>query len=155
MIRFWTIFFGLLIISACSGRKSDSQNPSDRELTGQIELEDQWARPGSAGGNSAGYLTIFNGTRQDQVIDGLQTDQANTTELHESFEENGQSGMRPTPNMTIRSGDSLVLEPGSFHIMFMDIENNWDTGDSIQVILTFSETGSVQTTLPIKNFPDD
>lgn len=155
MIRISSLLLVFLMLAGCAQQESSEEEPPERELTGEIEITNQWARPGSAAGNSAGYLTIFNGTNEDNILDEITSDSVRNAELHESFDEDGHSGMRPVNNLTIASGDSLVLEPGGYHIMFMEIENDWKTDDSVEVTLVFSEADSIKTTLPVKNSPDD
>lgn len=154
MIRIPAILFVLLMLAGCSSQKQDSEQSSSHELTGNIEIENPWARPGSAAGNSAGYLTIYNGTEESQILSDIKSPAA-SAELHESYEKENYSGMRPAENLTIASGDSLKLKPGGYHIMFMEINNDWETGDSLKVFLNFSKADSVEITLPIKNSPDD
>ena len=52
---------------------------------GAVVVEQAWARPGLAGGNSAVYLTLRNAGSSPLVLVGASSDVARQVEIHESF----------------------------------------------------------------------
>lgn len=115
------------------------------EMTGRIDLQDAWARPAGEGGVSAVYFSLANGTPDEDTLLGLTSDVSDHAELHESYEkEDGTMGMRPAENVVIEPGQRLILKPGGFHVMLMDLEKELAVGDSLRLKLEFSQNGPVE-----------
>lgn len=131
------ILFVLLAIG-CSSPQNEQ-----RSLSGKLEITKSQARPAAQGANSAAYFTIYNGTANADTLLGVASDEAEDAGVHESYvTEGGLSGMRPAENLAIPSGDSLLLQPGGFHVMLMELKRKFVIGDSIQLQIQFAKAGS-------------
>lgn len=138
-------FFGFLFLLPFLfiGCSSDQQPPNQQQLISkQLEVRDAWVRAAAKDANSAGYLKIVNGTMQNDTLLAVQAEDVNRSEVHESFTTaEGLSGMRPAGSLVIAPGSTLLLQPGSFHLMLMDLEQNLQPGDSLQITLQFAKAG--------------
>ncbi|NGP75542.1 copper chaperone PCu(A)C [Balneolaceae bacterium YR4-1] len=142
----------LLLGVACSSGETD-QETTKVTLSGTIEVSQLTARPVSQGQNSAAYFTIINGLKSADTLTTMESQFFEGAELHESYTtEEGLSGMRPVGNIVIPSGDSLVLKPGSYHVMLMRAKRNFAAGDTLPLILNFSQSGKKSLNLPINRF---
>jgi copper(I)-binding protein len=129
---------------------SDSAN-SNNVVFGKLELSNGWARPGSEGQTSAVYLTISNGTASTDTLLEINSEVANSAELHISKEnEDGTTSMRPAGKQVIRDGHKLQVAPGGLHIMLMDLNRNLAVGDSISISLEFARVGSKTLRIPVQ-----
>lgn len=133
--------YGILILFILASGCSSLQEKQKEPLSGNLEITKVWARPAAQGANSAAYFTIYNGTPKADTLIGIVSEYAANAEVHESYvTEDGLAGMRPAGILAIPSGDSLLLQPGGFHVMLMRMKRDIAVGDSIQLRLQFSES---------------
>lgn len=135
------------------GCSSDQQPPNQQQsISNQLEVRDAWVRAAAKDANSAGYLKIVNGTMQNDTLLAVQAEDVNRSEVHESFTTaEGLSGMRPADSLVIAPGSTLLLQPGSFHLMLMGIEKEFQAGDSLQISLQFSQAGTITKEAEVRN----
>ena len=91
-----------------------------------------------------GYMTITNeGETSDRLIDvraGYPR-----VEIHESFEEDGVARMRPVEALEIAPGETVALEPGGLHVMFMGLRDApFVAGGEVPATLVFERAGEVE-----------
>ena len=100
---------------------------------------------------AGGFLTIENtGTESDRLI-SLTSEIADETQIHEMAMQGDVMKMRPlTEGLEIPAGETVVLAPGGFHIMFMGLKQTLVEGETITVTLTFEKAGTVDVVLPIE-----
>jgi hypothetical protein len=113
---------------------------------GDLEILHPWSRATPAGAKvAAGYLTIKNrGSGPDRLI-GVTGEIAGKTEIHEmSVDAEGVMTMRPVVGgIEIPAGGAAELKPGSFHIMFMDLNRTTTKGEKFKGTLVFEKAGTV------------
>ena len=127
------------------GRRAAARKPAPEP---EIWVMDAWARPtaleGAAQENSAAYLVIQNrGAGADRLI-GVETDVANAVELHRSILEDGIMRMRRIDALEIPARGEVVLEPGGYHVMLIDLKAPLAAGDAVPLTLRFERTGEVE-----------
>jgi periplasmic copper chaperone A len=119
-------------LSACSGAAA---SPA------QIEISNARV-PLPAGANGVAYLTVRNtGDSADRLL-SIDTDVAETVELHESIQQNGAMSMEPVEGIEIPAGSAAVLEPGGLHAMLLNVEGDLAQGDTVDLTLTFERSES-------------
>lgn len=99
---------------------------------------------------SAGFMTIENGTGENDALVSATSDISAVTELHEMAMEGETMKMRKIDRIEIPAGEKVELKRGGLHLMFIDLKKIPVEGDSIQVELTFEKAGKMQVTLPVK-----
>ena len=116
---------------------------------GKLEISNAWIRstPPNAK-NGVGYLTISNHGEPDQLI-RAETAVSKTTELHAHTFDGDVMRMRQIPFINIRMDGNADLKPGGFHLMFSDLKQNLNTGDTVQVTLYFSKKGIITIKMPV------
>jgi len=146
------ILFGLILslsLTACGGR---------------LTIEDAWARPALIDGNGAVYMTIQNGTENDDILLGALTDAAEVVELHdvvmkdvsemasEDTENGGDMAMQMVKQefVQVHAGETVRFEPGSLHVMLIGMKNNLIEGDTITLTLIFQNAGEVTIQVPVE-----
>ncbi len=132
--RIW-ILVALLVaiwISGCAGS------------TGKVAVQEAWARPGAAGGNSAIYFVIDNRQGQADTLLSAACDAAKTVELHTSkMGSDGTMMMEHQENVPVPAGKKLEFKPGGLHVMMMGLTGDLKPGDKITVTLNFEKAGSI------------
>ena len=118
---------------------------------GDIEITGAFARatlPGAPVGG--GFLTIVNtGTEGDTLI-GASAAFAGEAQLHEMAVENDVMKMRELPGgIPVPAGETVTLEPGGLHMMFMGLKEPLVEGTEVPVTLTFEKAGTVEVMLSV------
>lgn len=113
---------------------------------GDIEVVHPYSRATTPNAKvAAGYVTIKNdGSSPDRLI-GVSGAIAGKSEIHEmSVDANGVMKMRPVEGgIEVPAGGEVELKPGSFHIMFMDLNDRPQEGSKFKGSLTFEKAGTV------------
>jgi periplasmic copper chaperone A len=147
----------LLALSLAGCGEAEGASASDGG--GTITIEDGWVRA-TAGTDdptmSAAFMVINNGTDKDVALTAAASPVAGMVQLHEMVMADGDMVMQEVADgITVAAGRGKVLEPGGFHVMLMDVQQELAPGDEAEVTLTFSD-GSTQTlTLPVKEFTEE
>ncbi len=121
------------------------------ETVGAITVENAWSRTVPDGSAVAsGYLTIRNdGDESDRLV-SITTSFAGETEIHQTTMVDGVMRMRPVPDgVPVPANSTVKLEPGSYHLMFLDLTGPLKQGDAFPLKLTFERAGSVETTINV------
>lgn len=115
-----------------------------------LSIDHSWARTSPPGAPSAGFLTIHNGTDQNEVLLAVSGDFARRLEVHQSFMADGVMKMEEQKaGVVIPAGETVVFEPGGYHLMFMGLDKNFEKGEVYSVTLTFENAGDVELNLPV------
>lgn len=117
-----------------------------------LAVEDAWVRPSPmAQGNGAGYMVITNNTGQDDALLGAGADFAETVEIHETVAMEGDMmGMQPVERIDIPAGESVSLEPGGYHVMFIGVAEALREGDTVTLTLNFENAGEISIEAPVR-----
>ena len=97
----------------------------------------------------AAYLTIKNESSQPDVLLSATSDVATQTMVHRDVANGITESMVPAGPVTIGPGKSLVLKPGGYHIMMMNLTRHLAVGDVIHVHLVFQRAGSISVNVPV------
>lgn len=111
---------------------------------GALAIEQAWARPAPAGGDTAAYLTITVAPGQADALLSASSPGASMVELHEvSTDAAGMTGMHPVKQIDIQAGGTVRLEPGGFHLMIMGLTSELAVGGTLELDLVFEHAGKV------------
>jgi copper(I)-binding protein len=94
--------------------------------------------------SAAGYMAIVNnGTQADRLI-GVSAGFADRAMLHLSqTSADGVATMSHIEALEIPPGETVMLESGGYHVMFMGLKQTLSEGDVLPATLTFEKAGSV------------
>lgn len=158
----------LLAVPACGG---DSNDDNGAPATREISITGAWARNAtmiqspaagmstpamgatagaSMGARGAAYMVIKNTGTVDDALIGAESTVADATEVHETVMSGETASMRQVPRVEIKSGATLELKPGSYHIMFIGLKESLQAGSSITVTLKFEKAGSIPVTVDVR-----
>ena len=101
--------------------------------------------PMNGGQVAAGYMGISNeGDHSDRLI-GVEASFAAKAMLHTTeFSADGVARMTHVEALEIPAGDTVVLEPGGYHIMLMGLDQPLTVGDMLPATLIFEQGGRVE-----------
>ncbi len=97
-----------------------------------------------------GFLTIENtGTEPDRLVSAT-SPASDVVQIHEMAMEGNVMKMRQLADgLEIPAGETVVLAPGGFHLMFMGLKQAFVEGETIEVTLVFEKAGTVEVSLPV------
>jgi periplasmic copper chaperone A len=101
--------------------------------------------PSRAAKSAGGYMTIVNsGTEADHLI-GIETALAAKAEVHESkVDADGIGTMERALSVEIPAGETVELQHGGFHVMFMGLNGPLMEGEMQPATLIFEKAGRVE-----------
>ncbi|MFD1659520.1 copper chaperone PCu(A)C [Streptomyces caeni] len=141
--------------SSSSGKADATATPAEAKATtaaAPVTVKDPWVK--AADSKMTGVFgTLVNNTDAEiTVVSGAST-ASKTVELHETADVNGKPMMRPKEGgFVIPAKGSHVLQPGSDHVMLMDLAKAVKPGDEVTVTLTLKDGRTVKFTAVAKAF---
>ncbi len=102
-------------------------------------------QPAAGAMAAAGYMGISNmGDHPDRLI-GVETPAAQSAMLHQSMvDANGVASMAHVEALEIPAQDTVVLEPGGYHIMLMGLTQPLVEGQMVPGVLVFEQAGRIE-----------
>ena len=90
----------------------------------------------------AAFMNIKNTTGADIDITSASSPQFKTVELHLTKDVDGVAKMIPQQKFTVPANESLLLKPGSYHIMLIKPKQSLRDGDMVSITLKLSDNSS-------------
>lgn len=144
-----------LFLAACLAALAMPAAAHDFKV-GALEIKHPWSRVAPpVAPVLGGYVTITNtGAESDRLVGG--SAEIARFELHTSVIENGVARMRPVVGgLEIKAGETLTLQPGGAHIMFVQPERRPKEGEKFAGTLMFEKAGEVKVEFAVqKGVPD-
>lgn len=94
--------------------------------------------------NSAVFTEIVNTGDKDRFIVKASSPVAEKVELHNVFKHGDTLQMRQIEKIKVPAKGKIVLKPGSYHLMLLDLKQPLVPGENVAVKLTFAN-GETQT----------
>ncbi len=116
-----------------------------------------WARPAGPGmPNSAAYGLLVNLTDADDTLLSASTSAASAVELHDMMISSGDvMQMNPIEGgVVIPADDAVLFEPGGKHMMLVGLTQELASGTTIDLTLSFAQSGELRVSLPIQDQTD-
>jgi copper(I)-binding protein len=117
-----------------------------------ISIDGQWARNSPMNAKmGAAYMNITSADGDALVGASVDPSIAERVEIHAmmpvegSSEEEGMAMMEMVqiPQLDLPAGEAAVLEPGGYHVMFINIAEPFEIGQKIDLTLQFEEADDV------------
>ena len=117
-----------------------------------VEIEKPWARASAmVDGAGAAYMEISS-PEADRLI-GVSVDStvAAMAEIHEtSMNDEGAMMMSEVGRIDIPAGETVMLEPGGYHIMLMQLAEPLEPGNTFDLTLQFAEGGDITVEVEVR-----
>ncbi len=153
--RFVGALAGVLLLGACS-----SANP--------ITVRDPWIRLTDPSRPLAAFMTISNGSVEDDALVGAESSAFRSIELHETVPASSGPAsmapghamgspqpaeamtMHPVEAIPIPAGGAQALAPGGYHLMLMEPTRDVAVGDVVTLTLRFRSGRTVTIDVPVR-----
>lgn len=141
-----------LTLAACSTGEdpttASGHDHRDDALATYVTVSDAWIKAAD-NGMTAAFGTLTNTSDHDVTVTGAHSDAAQELQLHEVVD----SMMREVGSgLVVPAGETLTLEPGGYHIMFMEVSSPIEAGDEVAVVLEFEDGSELTFTAIAKDF---
>jgi copper(I)-binding protein len=118
---------------------------------GTVQVQEPWARATAPQAQAGGmFVTLTNHGAQAERLVAAESPVAVKTELHTHLHENGVMRMRAVAAIDLKPGETVALQPGGLHVMFMGLKQPLKAGEAIPVRLVFANAGAVDLTVPVR-----
>jgi copper(I)-binding protein len=117
---------------------------------GGITVVAPWARATPGGAKVGGaYLELKAAAGAGDRLVSASSTAAGTVEIHEHVNEGGVMKMRRIDGLAVPAGTSVMLKPGGYHLMLMDLKQPLKQGGKLQLTLTFEKAGALSVEGPV------
>jgi copper(I)-binding protein len=135
LLKLSIIFISTLLVVQTAYTHTLQQKPVTQDIMIH-KMSVKTTPPGIS--NSAAYFHIMNHSEKDIRLTGAESDAADIVEIHEHTMANGVMKMQKVESIMIPAGSSVEFKPGGYHIMLIGVTNKINTGDKVDIKLTFS-----------------
>ncbi|GAA3676100.1 hypothetical protein GCM10023081_13090 [Arthrobacter ginkgonis] len=144
---------GALALTGCAAAADPA--PSSAGAATQaaaVTVTDPWVKAADADMTGA-FAVLSNTGTTDAELTGASTSAAKTVELHEMTGSAGAMQMQEIDGgIAIPADGSATLEPGGLHIMFMDLPDPLEAGETVAVTLEFADGSTSQVPFEVKTY---
>jgi len=121
-------------------------------VAGPLDMEGLWIREAPPGARvMVGYGRFTNSSSEVWVLTGANSEHFGAVEIHRTIIREGIARMAPQSRLAIKPGESLVLEPNSYHFMLFDPGKPLRAGDAVTLQLHFEGGASQEITLQVRS----
>lgn len=136
--------FSMLMLTMLTIQAQDTTNVETVSVSGA------WIRPSE--NVTAAYFQIRNNTQDDIELVAVETP-LGIAEIHETRVEDDVMRMQQVESVTIEAEGSLSFEPGSYHVMIMNLTDPLIEGEDVPLELIFASGISREVIARVSQFP--
>ncbi|MGV6807129.1 MAG: copper chaperone PCu(A)C [bacterium] len=119
-----------------------------------IQISDAYVKSPIPGKTVAvGYVTLTNQGAKDCVLNELDSDFADTVELHEHRTVDGMMAMRRVDGFTLPGGATQTMAPGGYHLMFFGVDSAF-ASETVTISFDFTDCGAIEIQVPLHGLPN-
>ena len=115
----------------------------------EVAVSDAWVRGTVAGQKATGAFMRLTATTDVTLVDAASS-AAKIVEVHEMKQEGGVMKMSAVPRLPLPAGKAVLLQPGGYHVMLMDLTQPLKDGDTVPITLTFEDKNGAKQTVTVK-----
>jgi copper transport protein len=108
--------------------------------SGSLSVRDAWMLDVPMGSTGGVYLTLVNDSSNDAQLmsASVAPNVAEAVELHQTQQDGTIARMREVETLAVAARTSLTIAPGGYHIMLVNLMQEFDVGDVFPLKLTFA-----------------
>ncbi len=161
-----TLVASLALVACGDDTSTSDPATSDTEMdmpsmTSEIEITGAWARTSpTMASTGAAYMTIMSMNGDRLVGASVDASIADHAEVHEVVMANdsdmgdmssGEMVMREVDGIDVPAGGMVMLKPGGYHVMIIDLVAPLEMGQTFDVTLTFDKAGDVVVPVEVRD----
>jgi copper(I)-binding protein len=111
----------------------------------QVQVQDPWIRGTVPQQKATGLFAQITSARGGKLVSGS-SPVAGVVEIHEMSMDGNTMRMRALTNgLDLPAGQAVMLKPGGYHVMLMDLKRPLKTGETVPVSLVIESAGQRET----------
>lgn len=114
----------------------------------QVTVTDPWVRGTVQGQLATGAFMKLQSAKEARLVEAA-SPVAGVVEIHEMALENNIMRMRAVTALALPAGRTVILAPGGYHVMLMDLKQQMKEGEVVPVTLVV-ESGGKRETIEVK-----
>jgi copper(I)-binding protein len=120
------------------------------EQSGPV-FEDAWIRPLPPGMKmTAAFGTLNNPGKKPIVFNSFSSPSFGDVSLHRTRDVDGVSKMREVGELRVAPGQTVVLEPGGYHLMLMMPGSDLEPGQTVHIVMSTDDGLSYGYDVPVE-----
>lgn len=148
--------FVVLILFGCAKQNEEAKQPEEAKskMAGMM-IHNAWIRASAQGTTTAMFGMIMNHTDVNDTLIDVTSDLSQLTEFHETYKKAGDMmGMRHVEAQPVDANTSLILKPGSYHVMLIRLNQDLKVGDKKEITFHFKHTGDIKVEAEVKDMSE-
>lgn len=116
-----------------------------------LHIDHPFARATPPGARFGGvFLSVENKGDQIDRLLRVSTPVARAAELHQMVLDAGVMRMRPIAGVDVKPAARVVLQPGGYHVMLVDLKHPLQAGEHFPLTLEFEKAGSIEVDVEVE-----
>ena len=147
-MRFIKLFYIVLILNAVMFLNCAYAGEINRDII----VKDAWVQAMPPIQKvSAAYMTIANNSQKEAVLVSVSSDMVGVAEIHQMSKKKGIMHMAKVANVHIPAHGKVALQPGSFHIMLINLKKPVNSGDIVPITLHFQDGDNIKVNANVRD----
>lgn len=115
----------------------------------EVRVDEPWVRATVDGQQASGAFMTLTSTRAAKLV-AVQSPVAGIAEIHEMSLENNVMRMRAIDALELPAGTPVVLRPGGYHLMLLDLKAPLQVGKNVPLQLTVENADGTRESIEVQ-----
>ncbi len=115
----------------------------------QVRVTDPWVRGTVAAQTATGAFMSLTAEADLRLV-AAASPAAGVVEIHEMAMDGSVMKMRRLSSLALPAGQAVVLKPGGYHVMLMDLKRPLAAGEQVPLTLTLEKAGGQRVTVEVQ-----
>lgn len=115
----------------------------------QVTVNDAWVRATVPQQQATGASMQIQAARDSKLV-SASSPLTNTVEVHEMTMQDNVMRMRQVPAVELPAGKAVSLQPGGYHVMLMNLQQQVKAGDTVPITLVFEGKDGKRESVEVK-----
>lgn len=115
----------------------------------QVTVAQPWVRATVAQQKATGAFMTLTSAKDVRLV-GASSPAAGTVEVHEMKMVGDVMKMRHVPALPLPAGQAVALTPGGYHLMLLDVKQQFKDGDKVPLTLELEDAQKVRSKLEVQ-----
>lgn len=145
----------LLAVASLGGCASETSGEGNAVTTaGDLSVEGPWVVAPAAPNVTGAFATLVNAGADDVTLVSASSPIAGLVQVHETVSDGKVERMQEVAGgLTVPAGGSVVLKPGGYHVMLMQLKEVPAPGGTVELTFTFSDGTKITVNAPVRARP--
>lgn len=115
----------------------------------QVTVGEPWVRATVAAQKATGAFMTLTSAKDVRLV-GASSPAAGAVEVHEMKMVGDVMKMRHVPALPLPAGQAVALTPGGYHLMLLDVKQQFKDGDKVPLTLELEDAQKVRSKLEVQ-----